>query len=339
MTNDDKILNRIFMITERMIVFDGLDDVLNHITKTAISLTQAEAATLRVFDLATGTLNIIQSHGLTEGFIDQPPILIGEGIIGTVVMTGQPYFTADVAQDKLCKNADIAALEGIHALLCVPMKTRTGTLGCITVYRRTTNPFREHDLLLLSIFSSEAVEAIEKARLIDELKKQATLDPLTGLLNRRALMEDLAVELDRASRHSTPVALLFVDLDGFKQFNDMHGHILGDKLLHDFTQLLRINCRKIDHIGRFGGDEFIIIAPQTTEPGAASLAEKLHQALANHRFLTSSAVTSYRTTCSIGIALCDVGVTKSAEQLLREADDAMYQSKRGGKNRSTVSTP
>ncbi|MDH4273877.1 MAG: sensor domain-containing diguanylate cyclase [Gammaproteobacteria bacterium] len=339
MNINDKILNRIFMITERMIVFDGLDDVLSHIAKTAIALTQAEAATLRVFDLATGTLNIIQSHGLTEGFKEQPAIHIGEGITGTVVMTGQPYFTTDALQDSLCKNADVAQMEGIHALLCVPMKTRNGTLGCITVYRRTTDPFREHDLLLLSIFSSEAVEAIEKARLLDELKKQATLDPLTGLLNKRALLDDLAVELDRSARHATSLALLFVDLDGFKQFNDTHGHILGDKLLHDFTQLLRAHCRKIDHIGRFGGDEFVVIAPQTNEQGASSLAEKLRQALANHSFLTSAAISSYRTTCSIGVAICEPGVTKSAEQFLREADDAMYVSKRAGKNRATLKQP
>lgn len=334
---DDKILDRIFMITERMIVFDGLDDVFEHIVKTAVALTHAEAASIRVFNIETGTLDIVKAYGVTEGFLSQPPVRVGEGITGTVVHTRKPFLTSDVRQSSLCKNVELAELEGIRALICVPMNTRDSSIGCITVYRRTTEAFADHELLLLSIFSSEAVQAVEKGRMLSELRKQATLDPLTGLYNKKALLDRLTIETDRAHRNNQPMAVLFLDLDGLKGFNDTHGHLMGDKLIHDFTQILKQHSRKIDVLGRFGGDEFVIVAPQTDEVGAARLATKLVQAVAEHEFISSHLNQPFHATCSVGVArLPDNGA--NSELLLEAADAALYESKRQGKNRVTFAS-
>ena len=121
---DDKILDRIFMISERMVVFDGLEDVFEHIVKTATTLTLAEAATIRVFDIETGLLNIVKGYGVTDGFMTQPPIRVGEGITGTVVQTRQPIKTTNVHDNPLCKNSELAKLEGIHSAICVPMNNK-----------------------------------------------------------------------------------------------------------------------------------------------------------------------------------------------------------------------
>lgn len=336
MTTNDMTLDRIFMITERMIVFDGLDDVFEHIVKTAVALSHAEAATIRVFDIETGMLNIVKGYGVTEGFLSQPPIRVGEGITGTVVQTGRPFTTTDVTKEILGKNTELAELEGIRSLICAPMKTKDSSIGCITVYRKTKEPFDNHDLLLLSIFSSEAVQAVEKARMINELKKQATFDPLTGLLNKRALLEKLQVEIERTRRTQQEMAVMFIDLDGFKKFNDTHGHLMGDKLIHDFTHILRKHCRKMDIIGRFGGDEFVIIAPQTNGLGAKSLAEKLRQEVAIHHFLSSDVNQTFSTTCSIGIAMKLPNEDISMEDLLSRSDQALYASKRNGRNCVTL---
>lgn len=334
-TRENHLLSRIFMIAERMIVFDGLDDVFEHIVKTAVTLTHAEAATIRVFNIETGTLDIVKGYGLTDGFLSQPAVRVGEGITGRVVQSGQPFTTINVQQVPDVKNAEFAQLEGIRSLLCVPMNTRDSTIGCITVYRKNGQAFADHDLLLLSIFASEAVEAVEKARLINELKRQATLDSLTGLYNKRSLMDKLTVEMARSQRHQTPMAVMFVDLDGFKVFNDAHGHLMGDKLLHDFTRILRKQCRKIDVVGRFGGDEFIILAPQTQSDGAVALAEKILHELNAHSFITSKLNEPARITCSIGIAVTpDHGL--STDEVLVNADRALYASKRNGRNLFTV---
>lgn len=336
-SRENQLLSRIFMIAERMIVFDGLEDVFEHIVKTAVTLTHAEAATIRVFDIQSGTLDIVKGYGLTDGFLSQPAVRVGEGITGRVVQSGQPFSTVDVQHTPNVKNAEFAQLEGIRSLICVPMNSRESTIGCITVYRKSGQPFGDHDLLLLSIFASEAVEAVEKARLINELKRQATLDSLTGLHNKRSLMDKFTVEMARSQRHQTPMAVMFVDLDDFKRFNDAHGHLMGDKLIHDFTRILRKQCRKIDVIGRFGGDEFIILAPQTRADGAIALAEKIIQELKGHSFITSKLNESAHMTCSIGIAVTpDHGL--STDEILVNADRALYASKGRGKGAYTVWT-
>jgi diguanylate cyclase (GGDEF)-like protein len=124
--------------------------------------------------------------------------------------------------------------------------------------------------------------------------------------------------------------VIFIDLDNFKTFNDQHGHLLGDKMLHDFSRVLREHCRRIDVIGRFGGDEFVIVAPQTDSKGALALADKIQHAVTNFPFVSSIADASVHTTCSIGIASLPQD-SKRADELLNNADQALYASKRRGK--------
>ena len=333
---DNQVLDRIFMITERMIVFDGLDDVFEHIVKTAVALTHAEAATIRIFDMKTGNIEIVKGFGLTEGFISQPPIRIGDGITGKVVQSGKPFYSPEVGKENNCKNSELADLEGIRSIICVPMKSKESSIGCITVYRKTNDAFDDHEILMLSIFAAEAVQAVEKGRLLSELHQQATQDTLTGLYNKRAFMEKLNAELDRRRRNNQALSLMFLDLDDFKSYNDNHGHLMGDKLIHDFTQILTRQCRKIDILGRFGGDEFVICAPQTNTNGVRVLSEKLLQEIRNHAFLTSKPNQYHHTTCSIGIAVCLPNEDTTIEDLLDRADKALYTSKKHGRNQANL---
>lgn len=336
---DNQVLDRIFMITERMIVFDGLDDVFEHIVKTAVALSHAEAATIRLFDMDSGNIEIVKGYGLTEGFVTQPAIKMGEGITGRVVQSGIPFYTPEVTKELSCKHAELAELEGIRSIICVPMKTRDSSIGCITVYRRTNEAFDNHEMLILSIFAAEAVQAVEKARMLSELHKQATFDMLTGLYNKHSFIQKLAAERDRQRRTGQNLALLFLDLDKFKSFNDTHGHLLGDKLIHDFTQILKTHCRKIDLIGRFGGDEFVICAPQTDGEGAMILAQKLIRETARFPFITSKPEQKFSTTCSIGIAVSEADTPIDSDLLLDRADRALYTSKQNGRGRASLWQP
>jgi diguanylate cyclase (GGDEF)-like protein len=332
---DRDILDRIFFITEKVLVFDGLHDVFEHIVKIAIMLTNADAATIRAFDIESGNLVIVEGYGLSNEFLAQPPIKIGEGITGMVVLDAKPFSTDDVTKVPHCIHKELAQIEGIKAVMSVPMKTGEGAIGCLTIYRKKSEAFTEQDMLLLSIFAGQSTEVIEKARGIEELKRQAIFDSLTKVLNKNALLTELDLKVSLADRHSYDLSIIFIDIDDFKKFNDTHGHLLGDKLLVDFAKLLRQHCRKTDIIGRFGGEEFIIIAPHTDKDSALIITNKLLDIASGHKFLGSSG--DIHVTFSAGIASFPNDAQETLE-LLSRADKAMYASKMAGKNCATVWT-
>ena len=332
---DRNILDKIFFITEKVLVFDGLNDVFEHIVKSAMMLTKADAATIRAFDIESGDLMIVEGVGLSNGFLSQPPIKIGEGITGRVVLYSKPFSTADVTEVEHCVYKELAQVEGIKAVMSVPMKTSEGAIGCLTVYRKKAEAFTDQDLLLLSIFAGQTTEVIKKARVLEELKKQAKFDSLTKVFNKDTLLTELDLKVSLAGRHSYDLSVIFIDIDDFKKFNDTHGHLLGDKLLADFAKLLRQFCRKTDIVGRFGGEEFIIIAPHTDKDSALILTNKLINIVREHNFLGSDG--DIRITFSAGIA----SFPKDAQEplgLLNKADNAMYRSKKAGKNCATAWT-
>ncbi len=331
--NKDDVLNRIFFITERVIVFDGVDDIFEHIVKTSVMLTRAEAATIRIFDIHKGNLRIVKGFGVSSGFLSQPPIRLGEGVTGRVVLEGRPFMTGNITKIPDCVNKELARLEGIRAVMSVPLKTKSNSIGCITVYRKTTEPFTEHDLLLLSIFAAQTTEAVEKTRLLEELKKQSMVDPLTGVYNKNTLLKDLELKTRLALRHNYKTSITFIDIDHFKKFNDNNGHLLGDKLLSDFAGLLKLHCRRTDVVGRFGGEEFVIISPHTDKRGALTLAGKLRELVNCHKFVGRSK--DAHITFSAGISTFPEDGADAAA-VLKNADEAMYKSKKAGRDRVTL---
>lgn len=328
------ILSRIFLISERLIVLDGLTDVFEHIVKTAVTLVRAEAATIRVFDFEQGKLEIVKGYGLSQGFLSQPPIRVGEGITGRVVLTGEPFIAEDVRTTDHCANKEFAKLEGIRSVMSIPMRTQDRCVGCITVYRKEKESFSPNDLLILNIFGMQAAEAIEKTNLLNELKQQATYDHLTKIYNRHTLMTAIEKNMSISLRHEVQSSIIFIDIDNFKQFNDTHGHLLGDKLLRDIGQIMKKNIRQGDSVGRFGGEEFVVLAPHTGKKQAVTLARKLLDAVSNHIFIGKDNA-KVTVTFSAGVATFSEDGNTS-DSVLKKADEAMYQSKASGKNRVTA---
>ncbi|HHL40310.1 MAG TPA: GGDEF domain-containing protein [Deltaproteobacteria bacterium] len=331
---EDSLLNKIHFIMERVVVFDGIEDVLDYIVKTAVSLVRAEAATIRVFNIEKGTLEIKAGYGLSNGFLNQPDVRFGEGVVGGVVKSGKTFMTTDIRRCKECVNIELAKLEGIRAVLSVPLKSRDASIGCITVYRKSTEPFSDSDILLLNIFATQSVEAVEKTKLIHDLKRQATIDHLTGIYNRGVILRRLTEEIRRASRHGRLLSVIFIDLDYFKEFNDRNGHLLGDKLLVDFSALLGRHLRKNDILGRYGGEEFLLVTPEIGKDGALKLSEKLLAIVNSHEFLAGDGPAA-DVGFSAGIASYPED-GEDAETLVSKADKAMYRAKEEGRNRVVV---
>ena len=181
--------------------------------------------------------------------------------------------------------------------------------------------------------AAQAGIALENARLHEEVRRQATTDELTSLVNRRRFIEALATELDRTRMFHSPLSVVLADLDDFKRINDDYGHQGGDRALQSFGQLLREQVRDFDVAARLGGEEFAVLLPQTTAAAAAAAASRMRATLAESRIAVSDNV-EVRLTASFGIA--ESTPDQSTDELLRRADDALYAAKRAGKNRFVV---
>ena len=171
----------------------------------------------------------------------------------------------------------------------------------------------------------------EKLRLIDTLERLSRTDGLTGLMNRRALTESLVHEVDRATRYGSSLSLLLCDIDCFKEINDTYGHDVGDRALQTISATLKTLLRKTDMAGRYGGDEFMLILPETSRKGAENLADKLLSIMRDTDLHLPDGK-PIRLSMSIGIAEPLAGET-GVDALIKRADDAMYASKQNGKNR------
>jgi diguanylate cyclase (GGDEF)-like protein len=181
--------------------------------------------------------------------------------------------------------------------------------------------------------AAQAGIALENARLHEEVRRQATTDELTNLVNRRRFIEALETELERAKMFDSPVSVVLADLDDFKRINDDYGHHAGDRALTAFGQLLREQVRDFDVAARLGGEEFAILLPQTTAAAAAIVAARMRDALAASPIEVSENA-AVKLSASFGIA--ESHPDQSTDELLRRADDALYAAKRGGKNRYVI---
>ncbi len=177
-----------------------------------------------------------------------------------------------------------------------------------------------------ALFFTLLRDLTEKEEAARELRQRATTDPLTGAFNRAKFDERLAQELSRVQRHGNPLTLAILDIDKFKQVNDTFGHASGDQVLSQVSAVARNNLRSADLFARWGGEEFVVLAPDTDRDGGFRLAEKIRAAIERHPFDEVG-----RITASFGVAEYRAG--ESPEAFLRRADEALYQAKHGGRNR------
>lgn len=165
---------------------------------------------------------------------------------------------------------------------------------------------------------------------LNALRDQSATDGLTGLYNRRHVLFELEKEIERARRHHRPLAVLMVDLDGFKQVNDVHGHLAGDRMLKEMAFALGGGIRKVDIIGRYGGDEFLVILPEARMDTALIVARRLSDAVRKHSFRIGNEVLLL--TASVGIACTENAEGLEPNAFIDKADKAMLEAKRRGKD-------
>ena len=255
-------------------------------------------------------------------------IPIISGISGRTVLTKQTQFIPDVSQDSSFLRASFE----VKSEICVPLVKKDVVLGTLNIESASEKPLDENDLNVLSAIAGSITIAIDNAQLHAQVKAMAMNDAVSGLYNRHAFEELLTAEVQRATRYGLHLSLIIIDVDSFKEYNDLWGHPAGDVRLRDVADLIGANQRKHDIAARYGGDEFAIILPNTDRGGAHQFAKRLLQAARNstkEKPTAGRGVPGY--TLSLGFATFPQdGDTLAA--LLLAADQAELTAKRLGKN-------
>ena len=227
----------------------------------------------------------------------------------------------------------------IRSVMALPFPLDDTNTG-VFLLRRTneTAKFDAADVQFAETVVKSGVAAIQRAHALEttradnsRLEALAQTDPLTQLVNRRALTVTLVTEMERVRRYNAPLAMLLVDLDHFKLINDTYGHLAGDDVLIAVASLLQRAARTVDTVARYGGEEFVFVLPETGRQGALAFAERIRDRLASHRF-TVGARQDVRVTASIGVATYPAPGLDSVEDLFRAADAALYRAKGSGRN-------
>jgi len=219
-------------------------------------------------------------------------------------------------------------------------KSRTG----VFLLRRTgdQDPLSSADVEFAETVVKSAGNAIEQAHTIEQAKADnarlralAHTDPLTHLLNRRALTIRLVSELERVRRYNSPLTMLMIDIDHFKQVNDTHGHLIGDDVLRGIATILQRSIRSVDMVARYGGEEFVVVLPETSQQGAVTFAERLRERVAAYAFEAGPGK-GVQVTVSIGVSSFPSPYVETADDLFGRADAALYRAKEKGRNRVCV---
>ncbi len=273
---------------------------------------------------------------INEPSIDRnQSIKMGQGVAGWAAQNARPVLWPDFTRDKRY-SAPIEQMQddGSKSIVCIPLKSKGKILGVIDLRRKgdTVTPFSEEDLASLAIICDYAAIAIENARNFQRVQELTITDDLTTLFNVRHMHTLLDTEILRAQRYKKAFSMVFLDLDKFKQVNDTWGHIHGSQLLRETANIIQKSIRSTDYAARYGGDEFVVLLPETNKDGALLIAERLRKSIEQNEFLQDKGL-KVHFTASFGVATFPEDA-KSKDDLIRMADAAMYEVK--GSTRNSV---
>lgn len=222
------------------------------------------------------------------------------------------------------------------SLLVLPLLVRDQPLGTLVLGSNRRGAFGDTVRPTLEVLASHLAISLSNARVMRTLETMATTDGMTGLFNKRAMLDQAKNKLAAAKRFSQPLSVLVTDIDFFKSVNDTYGHDVGDHVIRGLGDVLRRCKRETDVVARFGGEEFVVLCEQTDTEGAVHLAERVRQELEAEVFQSEHGPLSV--TCSVGVATLD-GSMKDWDALFKAADEALYASKNNGRNRVTAWAP
>ncbi|MCL4810949.1 MAG: diguanylate cyclase [Vicinamibacteraceae bacterium] len=302
------------------------------IVDTMAEAVGARLGALALHDEAAGVLKVVATHGYPQVLVDHVRLRPGEGVLGRVFESRQPLLVPDVR-----------IVPGLHSrrpryrtasFTAVPLLGNGRVHGVVSVAdRRDDRAFDRDDLTVLRALAAPAALALQNDHLLEQtqaLAHAATIDPLTSLYNRRYFQTRIDEEMERARRYGLDLALLLIDIDDFKRHNDELGHLAGDHLLRQISDVLRRSVRVFDVCTRYGGEEFAILMPGSGTANSLVVAERIRHRVESSAREGGPLPAHLRITVSLGLAV--LGADATPQELVARADRALYRAKGDGKN-------
>ncbi|KXK03767.1 MAG: diguanylate cyclase domain-containing protein [Acidobacteria bacterium OLB17] len=306
------------------------DELWMHLARVSAELLQSERASLMTRAGEGETFCVKGSVGTAFDMRDDPAP--GERVARIVFERGKPIVVRDVATTGLPPVGEERKYRSA-SFLSAPIWLGERQLAVINFTDKVTGmPFDRRDLDLVKAITPQLAAAIDRTQLKEkagELEQLSVTDPLTGLLNRRYMVQRLSEEVKRSNRHGYPMAFVMLDVDHFKSYNDTFGHPAGDEALKIVASVIRDTLRDADVAVRFGGEEFAILLPQTTDAEAANIADRVRQNVASTEF------PHRKVTISVGVAPCSGDVCAEMD-IINAADKALYRAKAEGRDRVSI---
>lgn len=334
-----KDLSLIYEIGQEVNSVIDLDALYENITSTLKKYLKINEFAILIFDEKKETLHV----KVASGFVDNDAIMRtvfrrGEGISGTVADTGKRIYVKDTTlEDRFLHYKGERKIEK-SSFLSAPLIFKNEVLGIINFGRPGIGSFSFSDIKMLTLVAGHVALSIANARLYTRTRELSVKDELTQVYNRRHFQHMLQMEWKRAVRFFRDLSLIMIDVDHFKSYNDGFGHLEGDVVLKQIGQILQRNLREVDTVARFGGEEFVLLLPDTDKHGAIAVAEKIRHLTEQYRFTTQDHKPTRLITISAGIATYPDDVSEM-DDLIDHADIALYRAKEGGRNQVICFTP
>jgi diguanylate cyclase (GGDEF)-like protein len=301
-----------------------LDQVLRTIMEKINEVLRPDTWSLLLMDQERDELYFQIATGKGSEALKDVRIKVGQGLAGWVAKAGEVVVVPDTSKDsRFFGSVDEKTKMETRSIVAVPVRFRDQCLGVIELINCIgPEGFSKRDLALLEALADYAAIAIENARHVQRIHELTITDDCTTLYNARHLNFMLDTEIYRSHRYAFEFSLIFIDLDHFKQVNDTYGHLVGSRLLAEIGQAIKDKCRLIDLAFRYGGDEFVVLLPQTSKENALGVARRLHKLIREAVWLSDTGV-NVHVTASVGVAAYPSDSRTKAE-LLHLADEAMY---------------
>jgi diguanylate cyclase (GGDEF)-like protein len=314
-------------------------DVVDAGVRAAREIASFDLAAVTIYDEAAKTHEVVAAKSDGGGIDDLVGVRFSHnaGLVSMVVQNrcALPYRGEYEAGRQIVLSKRLP-WPTHPSLLVLPLLMHDRALGTLILGAKRRHAFSDAARPTLEVLASHLAVSLSNARMVHKLETMATTDGLTGLFNKRAMLDAAEQKIAAAVRFARKLAVLVVDIDFFKKVNDTYGHDVGDLVIRGLGEVLKRQKRSTDVVARFGGEEFVVLCEQTDEKGAMLLAERIREELAKTLFRTPQGATSV--TCSVGVAtLPEAG--GGWEPLFKAADEALYVSKRSGRNRYTAWRP
>jgi len=328
--NANQQLSLLYHIARMLGEMGELKSIFQKLLEDVSQAMGADIVTILLLDESHQELRVEAARGLPEEAIKDIRIKVGEGVTGKVVGQKKPLIFNQPLPEELLVSCERYRKIKSPTSIFLPMMVKGKVYGAFHVSFLKHREFTSEEIAFLWTIAEDLTLLIENNTLYQNMELLAISDPLTKLYNRGQFNKRLQEELLRAERYHFQLSLILLDIDHFKEYNDLYGHVLGDGLLRQIAELIQGNIRKVDFAARYGGEEFTIILPNTNKSGALTVAERIRQAVAGTEFVSGEANPVHKTV-SLGVATYP-GDATNAEELILRTDQAMYEAKRRGRN-------